>query len=61
MSLAVRRCVAIPRHDAGMTNTDRRPAPSTSDARVGLLSVLGLLLALTYGLPLAIILWRAAL
>lgn len=44
-----------------MTTPDRRPAPSSSDARVGLLSVLGLFLFLAYGLPLAVLLWRAAL
>jgi hypothetical protein len=44
-----------------MTTPDRRPAPSPSDARVGLLSILYLVAAIAYGLPVAIILWRAAL
>lgn len=44
-----------------MTNRDRRPAPSDQDARVGLYALLLLALGLVYGLPLAILLWRAAL
>lgn len=35
--------------------------PSSSDATVGLLAILGTIAALAYGLPLAILLWRAAL
>ena len=44
-----------------MTTRDRRPAPSVQDARVGLYALLLLVLAAAFGLPLAILLWRAAL
>jgi hypothetical protein len=61
MSMAVHWRGVHPGHDARMTTQDRRPAPSSSDARVGLLALLLLVLGLAYGVPVAILLWRAAL
>lgn len=44
----------------GMDNSDRRPT-SSADLKAGALALLLLVLTAAYGLPLAILLWRAAL
>lgn len=43
-----------------MTTPDRRP-PTDHDTTVGLVAILTMAAFLTWGLPLAIVLWRAAL